>query len=142
MTADKPRSKSGKHHFYYRCHNKECPFHSHSIQRQCVENAFVAKLSSLNVSDDFLNLCCAMVERVEKNREKEQESKKQDILNKIRATTENIKSMSLLVAQATQNHDDDLKSIYESQIKDLNNQNRHFKSKLKSQAKQTPSKNF
>ena len=120
----------GRLHPYYRCHNKECAFRSHSIQRQCVEDALVAKLSSLRVSDDFLDLCCAMVERVEQNREKEQETKVKDFVSKIQTIDDQIKSLIGFIAQAAQNHDDDLKSIYESQIKDLNRQKQDLKTQI------------
>lgn len=132
----------GHLHPYYRCHNKECPCRSHSIQRQHIEDAFVAKLSSLRVSDSFLDLCCAMVERVEQNREKEQQAKVKDFANKTQSIDEQIKSLIGFIAQAATNNDSELKTIYETQIKELNKQKQELQNRINDISKTSTKEKF
>lgn len=116
-------AKSGtkaQKHPYYRCFNKACSGHTHSIRKKSVEDALVAKLATLNVSDAFLDLCCAMIAKVGDLQAKQEQQAKNEIINKLNKTNEQIQALSGLVARAMANNDNDMVEIYESQIKEHN----------------------
>lgn len=116
-------AKSGtkaQKHPYYRCFNKACSGHTHSIRKKSVEDALVAKLATLNVSDAFLDLCCAMITKVGDLQAKQEQQAKNEIINKLNKTNEQIQALSGLVARAAANNDNDMVEIYESQIKEHN----------------------
>ncbi len=116
-------AKSGtkaQKHPYYRCFNKACSGHTHSIRKKCVEDALVAKLATLNVSDAFLDLCCAMIAKVGDLQERQEQKAKNEIINKLNKINEQIQALSGLVARAAANNDNDMVEIYEAQIKENN----------------------
>ena len=116
-------AKSGtkaQKHPYYRCFNKACSGHTHSIRKKSVEDALVAKLATLNVSDAFLDLCCAMIAKVGDLQAKQEQQAKNEIINKLNKTNEQIQALSGLVARAMANNDNDMVEIYETQIKEHN----------------------
>lgn len=116
-------AKSGtkaQKHPYYRCFNKACSGHTHSIRKKSVEDALVEKLATLSVSDAFLDLCCAMIAKVGDLQAKQEQQAKNEIINKLNKTNEQIQALSGLVARAVANNDNDMVEIYESQIKEHN----------------------
>ena len=56
MTADKPRSKSGKHHLYYHCYNKDCAMGNKNIPQKVMHEDFERVLNQITPAEDLLSL--------------------------------------------------------------------------------------
>lgn len=110
----------GRLHPYYRCFNKACPAYKHSIRRKDVEDALVAKLALLRVSDAFIDLCGAMVSKVGDMQIKKERAAKDDAKQKIAEIDKRIQDLSNLVARSLANNDTNLVEIYENQIREQN----------------------
>ena len=67
MTADKPRSKSGKHHLYYHCYNKECPMCNKNIPQKVMHEDFENILTGITPAQDILSLVMLATEKAYKN---------------------------------------------------------------------------
>ena len=120
----------GRMHPYYRCYNKACAGRKHSIRKQCVESALVAKLATLNVSDAFLNLCGAMITKVGEMQIKQEQREKDEIRQQIAEIDMHIQHLSGLVARSMAKNDTDMVEIYEQQIKDKNATKRELEKRV------------
>lgn len=121
----------GRLHAYYRCFNKNCEYHKKSIRKQFIENAFIDKLSTLNASDKFLDLCCAMIAKIGKIKEKEITNANNKTNDKITEIKQRISGITALVVDAMASDDTDLVNIYQGQIKELNAQKQDLENQLK-----------
>lgn len=74
MTADKPRSKSGKHHLYYHCYNKDCPMGNKNIPQATMHAEFEDVLRNIAPRSGLVNLVKEMIVRAynEQNRDFQQ----------------------------------------------------------------------
>lgn len=61
MTADRPRSKSGKRHMYYHCYRKGCPLRGKTIKQTVMHADMEQLLESITPDPLFLNLTRAML---------------------------------------------------------------------------------
>ncbi|MEO0958985.1 MAG: recombinase zinc beta ribbon domain-containing protein [Pseudomonadota bacterium] len=60
LSACWSRSKTGKRHPYYLCHNKGCPSHRKSVRRDEIESEFERVLKKMQPTEALFSLCSAM----------------------------------------------------------------------------------
>ena len=82
LTACWSKSKTGKKHPYYLCHNRVCSSHRKSIKRDLVEDAVAASLKDVTPAKGLFEMARAMLKdlwdgRLAREQEYAQEAKKQ-----------------------------------------------------------------
>ncbi len=114
MTADKPRSKSGKHHLYYHCYNKDCPMGNKNIQQKVMHEDFEQLLQKITPAKDLLNLTAEITKRAYNDKYHYVQQQRKDIAQQIeKKKQEKENTFNLLVAG---NISDETKSICDKHI--------------------------
>lgn len=134
MTADKPRSKSGKHHLYYHCYNKECPMCNKNIPQKVMHEDFENILIGITPAQDMLNLVMLATERAYKNNNADIDRQNRKIQNDIKEKQKLVGIVEENLAFAT---DKTTKNACVNQINKLEQEIQSLKDQQIEQGKET-----
>ena len=117
MTADKPRSKSGKHHFYYHCYNKNCPMCHKNIPQAQLHADFEHILQDITPDKSLLTLAKEIITRAYNEKYAYMQQQKQDLQQEIeQAQQEKNNAFNLLLQN---NISSDVKTMCDKRICEL-----------------------
>ena len=114
MTADKPRSKSGRHYLYYHCYNKNCVMRNKTIPQKVIHEDFERLLQQITPVKDLLNLTAEITKRAYNDKYHYVQQQRKDIAQQIeKKKQEKENTFNLLVGG---NISDETKSICDKHI--------------------------